>query len=243
MRIDIGAACRDALAIWRRDRDIMVAVAGMFFFLPNLLLELLVFPAARVAQRGADDQAALDTVMRFVGDNIHWLALQSLAELAGVATLLALLLDPSRPTVGAALGSVARRLPVLVAAAVLVNIAVFAGLLLLLLPGLYVIGRAAMVLPVLMAEPERRFGDACAQAVTLTAGRVAQLLAIWGLIFFGSQLIQIVLNGTARAASFGGGNPVTAAMLATAMAAVAAGTVLAFTLVRATIYVRLTSKG
>ncbi len=243
MRIDIGAACHDAVKIWRRDRDIIVAVAGVFFFLPNLLLELLVFPAVRGSQRAADDQAALDVMMRFVSENIHWLALQSLAELVGVATLLALLLDPSRPTVGAALAGVARRLPVLIAAAMLVNIAIFAGLLMLLLPGLYIIGRASMVLPVLMAEPERRFGDALTQAVTLTAGRVAQLLAIWGLIFFGSQLIQMVLAGTARAASFGGGNPVTAAMLAAATAAVAAATVLAFTLVRATIYRRLTSKG
>ncbi len=244
MRIDIAAACREALGIWRRDRDVMVAVAGVFFFLPNLAMGLFMRPdpAVATASRG-DQQLLVDTLQRYIVENMHWLVLQAVAELVGIAVLLFLLLDPSRPTVGEALRRTFARLPVLIVAVLLVNMAKLAGLLLLVLPMLYVIGRVFVVLPVLVAEPGRRFGDAMSRALALTDGQVMPLLALSGLLYFGAQLIVLLLGATASIVSSSGGNPATHAMLAAAVAAVGAAMSVAFTLVRATVYRRLASRG
>jgi len=246
MRLDIGAALREAVAIWRRDREVILAVAGLFFFLPNLALSLLLTTArtpVSVDPATADDGALLAALQTQLVENAPWLAMQALAELIGIAVLLALLLDPARPTVAEALRSVFRRLPVLVAATLLVNAAKLGGLLLLVLPALYVIGRVFVVMPVLMAEPQRRFGDAMGRALALTRGHVLQLLSLSALLYFGGQLVALLLTSTAGAVSRSGGNPVTMAMLATAIAAVGATLSTAFALVRATVYRRLASRG
>lgn len=245
MKLDIGAAVRDALAIWRRDREVLVAVAGLFFFLPNLALSLLLTASDRVPIDPAkrDDGAMLAWLQTYLTENAHWLAIQALAELVGIAVLLALLLDPARPTVAEALRMVFRRLPVLAGATMLVFTAKVGGLLLFILPALYVIGRVFVVLPVLIAEPQRRFGDAMTRALTLTKGHVLQLVSLSALLYFGAQLVALLLGSTASAVSRGGGNPVTTAMLAAAIAAVGAALSTAFALVRATVYRRLASKG
>ena len=244
MKLNVAAACHEALEIWKRDRDVIAAVAGVFFFLPNLALALFMRVDSVAARAGAqDDQALLAAMQSYLVDNAPLLAFQMIAELVGVAVLLALLLDPARPTVGEALRSVARRLPVLVAATMLINIAIVGGMALFIVPGLYVIGRVALVLPVLVGEPERRFGDAIGRALDLTRGKVAQLLSLWALIFIGAYFLQMILQSVARAASSGGSNPVTAAIVAVMTSAVSMATAMAYTLVRATIYRRLASKG
>ncbi|KQN37096.1 hypothetical protein ASG37_05460 [Sphingomonas sp. Leaf407] len=244
MKIDIGAACREALGIWRRDRDMIVAVSGVFFFLPNFALALFLSRGDDLAAaQPGDQQAMVDALQAYLVGNAHWLVLQAVAELVGIATLLALVLDPARPSVREALLAAFRRLPLLIVAMLLIYAAKLAGLLLFVLPLLYVIGRVFVVLPVLIAEPQRRFGDAMQHAITLTAGQVVPLLALSGLLYFGAQLVVLLLSGTAGAISSGGGNPVTLAMLSAAVAAVGAAMSVAFTLVRATVYRRLSSKG
>ncbi|KQM66689.1 MULTISPECIES: hypothetical protein [unclassified Sphingomonas] len=244
MRLSIAAACAEASHIWKRDRDVIAAVGGVFFFLPNLALSLFMrATSVTVGGDTQDDQALLASMQSFLVDNAPLLAFQMVAELVGVAVLLTLLLDPARPTVGEALRIVARRLPVLVAVTMLINIALVCGMALFIVPGLYVIGRAALVLPVLIGEPERRFGDAIGRALDLTRGRVIQLLSLWALIFIGAYFVQTLLQGLARAASSGGSNPVTLGMVAVATSAVSMATAIAYTLVRAAIYRRLASNG
>lgn len=244
MKLNVAAACHEALKIWKRDRDVIAAVAGVFFFLPNLALALFMRVYSVAARAGAqDDQALMAAMQSYLVDNAPLLAFQMIAELIGVAVLLALLLDPARLTVGEALRSVVRRLPILVAATLLINIAIAGGMLLFIVPGLYVIGRAALILPVLVSEPERRFGDAIGHALDLTRGKVVQLLSLWALIFIGAYFMQMILQGVARAASSGGSNPVTAVIVAVLTSAVSMATAIAYTLVRATIYRRLASKG
>ncbi|MEH3039642.1 MAG: hypothetical protein PGN21_06205 [Sphingomonas paucimobilis] len=244
MKLNVAAACHEALEIWKRDRDVIAAVAGVFFFLPNLALALFSRMDVALAQAGApDDQAVLAEIQSRLIENAPLLAFKVIADLIGIAVLLALLLDPARPTVGEALRIVLRRLPVLVAATTLVYIAMAGGILLFILPGLYVIGRTMLVQPVLLGEPERRFGDAISRALDLTRGLVLQLLSIWALINFGAFFLQNLLQSIAVAASAGGRNPVTAAIVAVAVSAISMAAATAFTLVQATIYRRLASKG
>lgn len=246
MKTDIGAACREALRYWRRDRDVIVAIAGVFFFVPTLILGLFMVPGdAAVASAGtpATDAALLESMRAYFLANMHWLLLQTVAELFGVCVILSLLLDPSRPTVGAASLQTANRLPMVLAVTVVVNIVKIAGLVMFILPGLFVIGRTFVILPALMARPERGAGASVSEALALTEGLVVRLVALAGAIYFATQTAVLLLSATARLASTGGENPVLSAMLAAAVAFVGAIMSIAFVLVRAALYRRLASKG
>lgn len=244
MKPDIGAACRAALGQWRRDRDVIVAIAGVFFFLPNLLLGLFMAPgeAAGAAGGVADDAALIESLAAYFTANVHWLALQAVAELFGVGVLLALLLDERRPTVGAAMATTARRLPTLVAVTLVTNIAKVVGLMLFVLPGLFVIGRTFVVLPAIMARASG-IGETVSKALSLTEGRAVQLVALSGAVYFAAQTAVLLLSATARVVSSGGTNPVTTAMLAAAVSIVGAMMSIAFVLVRAAVYRVLVNKG
>ena len=53
MKLNVAAACHEALEIWKRDRDVIAAVAGVFFFLPNLALALFMRVDSVAARAGA----------------------------------------------------------------------------------------------------------------------------------------------------------------------------------------------
>lgn len=104
MKLDMGAAWSSATGMLSANKDVVLVVAGVFFFLPYLALTLLVPQAAQAAQGQADPEA----VMAMLADVYasHWWAflLVSVAQGIGMLALLALLTDRRRPTVGEALG-------------------------------------------------------------------------------------------------------------------------------------------
>ena len=236
MKIDLQAAIAEALATWRRDRRIIAAVAGVFFVLPAMAV-LLLLPTIGAGEP-VDAAEAVQLLARYAAEHAHWLFAQMLLELFGAGVLLALLLDPARPTVGEALAAAARRMPALVAAWLLLAAAKYAGGLLLLVPGFYVIGRVFVVLPVLMAEPRRRLADAVAHGVTLTAGLGFALFGVSALLFLAGQFAGL-LAGSIGALAARGGGAAGAAIAALLSAVVGAGMSVAFALVRASVYRRL----
>jgi hypothetical protein len=104
----MSEAWRDATAMMTANRQVVLVVAGVFFFLPYLAMILLMPEYAAAmggpgAQRAATLQEALDEASRIYGD--IWWALLLLAVIQGIGMLglLALLTDRGRPTVGEAL--------------------------------------------------------------------------------------------------------------------------------------------
>ncbi len=103
MKLDMGAAWNHATAMLGANKDVVLVVAGVFFFLPYLTLALLLPQTAQPAQGQADPNAILAMLLDIYAT--YWWAflLVSVAQGIGMLALLALLTDRRRPTVGEAL--------------------------------------------------------------------------------------------------------------------------------------------
>ncbi len=119
--LDSSAAWHSARRMVSANRDMLVAIAGVFFLLPGLVAGIVVPPP--LLTHGMDQQQMTDAVMRFYNGAGPILLVLSLPMLAGYLTLLAMLLDRERPTVGAAIGQALRLLPSYVVAQLLTALA------------------------------------------------------------------------------------------------------------------------
>jgi hypothetical protein len=160
----------DAWAGWRRDWPVLTAVAGMFVFLPQLALLLLVpdLPAiSSVTGTQPNDpsmQAYMAALQEWIG---HYGALYLaviVAGLYGQFALVAVYLAPGRPAVGEALGAALRLFPRLL----LAIFPVFA----------LVLARTLLVGPAILAARPIGAVAAIGRSFALTRGRMLLLASI-----------------------------------------------------------------
>lgn len=145
MRVTAASVVADALRLLRRDAAVLLALAGPFWFLPAYAIALFVPPPPLRPAGVADDQGA---TLAWVDGFGQWLAAQGQWYLAawaiglwGTATVYALYLNPARPDVRGALVRGGGLWPRLALASLLIGLAAGAGLLLWVLPGLFLLGR------------------------------------------------------------------------------------------------------
>jgi hypothetical protein len=101
MKFDMSAAWRDATAMIAGNREVLLIVGGLFFFLPSVALT---FSMGEMEEMMLADPEAASAAMLSLYADWGWLIfLVSLASIVGYLALLALLRDHSRPTVGEAL--------------------------------------------------------------------------------------------------------------------------------------------
>lgn len=114
-KLDMGKAWNDAVALLSTNRDVILIVAGVFFFLPNAISALAIPEPteleAMTASGAQPDFEALSGVMMSYYAQHWWIfVLFGLVQAIGMLGLLALLTDTSRPTVGEALAFGAKAL-------------------------------------------------------------------------------------------------------------------------------------
>lgn len=101
MQFNMSDAWRDATAMMARNREVLLIVAGLFFFLPSVVLGLAMGDLQEMAV--ANPENAVAVMSSFYG-SWWWLILaMSIASIVGYLALLALLRDHRRPTVGEAI--------------------------------------------------------------------------------------------------------------------------------------------
>ena len=108
MKLSYDAIWQDILAMLKTHADIILVVAGAFMFLPTLAQQFYL-PAPPL---GLDPKSAQVLALYFEANILPLLALQ-LVKILGGGALLSLLLHPSRPSVGEAIGAATRMLPTL----------------------------------------------------------------------------------------------------------------------------------
>ncbi|OYW45693.1 MAG: hypothetical protein B7Z33_07650 [Sphingomonadales bacterium 12-68-11] len=101
MKFDMSEAWREASAMMRANREVLLVVAGIFFLLPNLLLMLNMPDFAGLAME--DPRAVEAAMMEFYATQWWVLIVVAVAGIVGNLALLALLRDTARPTVREAL--------------------------------------------------------------------------------------------------------------------------------------------
>jgi len=147
-KLSLDAAWADLVAISKTNASVLAVLAGAFLLLPNFA-ELLFAPPPNIK---SFDLNGLRQMEEYYQQNAVVLLLCNMPVWLGSAAILSLLLDPRRLTVGDALKSGFRLLPSFVILNWLTQFMIVSGLLLLVVPGLYLVGRLMLAAPAQMAE-------------------------------------------------------------------------------------------
>jgi hypothetical protein len=218
MKFDMGRAWSDAVALLSANRQVVLIVAGVFFFLPYLALMLLMpdqiaeMQSAGASTGGADPQVAFNAVMEFYG-SIWWaLVLMAVIQGIGMLGLITLLTDRARPTVGQALASGAKAflpylgtqilqmillalivlVPITIGALISPVVAVLLGLV-AAVGAIYVMTKLSMTIPVIAIDRVMNPVRAMTRSWRLTKGNSVRLFFFYVLLFVVMLVITLVL--------------------------------------------------
>lgn len=141
-KFDSNAAWQEAAGLVAANREVLFALAGVFFLLPSLLLAVVL--GEPEVDSAAGGQQMLAAMTAFYGRGWWLILLAALVQIAGMLTVLTLMRDHRRPTVSEAIKAGFAGLPTYFAAQMLfvLGIGLAGGLL---------VGIAAAVLPALAA--------------------------------------------------------------------------------------------
>ena len=252
MRVHPREVVAGAWAIFRRDRALLLGLAGPFWLLPSLALSLLL-PPAPTPDPAATAEASAQLTAQWLAGQLPWLFLAFVVALCGVAAAYVLYDDRARPTVAAAVRRGAWLVPRLLLASALpafglLPLAVIAGtlpaglgLLPWLLTILYVSGRLLPLGPVLASEGPIGAVAALGRAWRLTRGTGLSLAMVLGALLGAATIAQapLVLLDEWLRVNAGGANPVAVAIVDVAAATVSAAAALASALLAVASYRRL----
>jgi hypothetical protein len=149
MKFSYSAVWNDAVRILKANSSLLLSIAGVFFLLPGLLLGYF------VPQPTGSGQDALNAMMRHYNENWPWILLAQLVNLIGGISIYKLLFDERGGTVGAAIGGALPILPMYFIMTVISSMAIGIGLALLLVPGIYLLGRLVIAGAAMVAEGHR----------------------------------------------------------------------------------------
>jgi len=104
MKFDMSLAWNEAVAMIRTNAEVLLVVAGIFFFLPSLVMTIATPDMGEMMAFDPENIEAFSAAMATFYGSFWWLILLVvMAQLVGYISLLALLRDDARPTVGEAM--------------------------------------------------------------------------------------------------------------------------------------------
>jgi hypothetical protein len=182
MKLSYSAVWAETAALLRSHASLIATVAGVFIFLPGLLVAYFL-PQPEPASMDRLLQAWID----YSTANWPWLLLNNLIGMTGSIAIL-LLLFARDISVGGAIAAALVLLPSYFVASLLSSAAIGIGLLLLLLPGLYLIGRLGPLNAVVVAEAHRNPIAALRRCWALTEGAGWAILGLILLVAFAAAI-------------------------------------------------------
>jgi len=189
MNFSYGAVWADTLAMLRSNARLLAAVAGVFLFLPAVLVAVL-FPEPQTP----DPAQFFRVLMEHYSAIWHWLLLQGLIAMIGGAAMLRLVLKPGT-SVGGALTFGVIFLPFYFLASLVSGLIIGVGFLLLIVPGFYLLGRLIPAIPLMVAEDRRNPAEAISRSFEITKGHG---WAVFGLLFI-VAIVAMIAAGVAIA--------------------------------------------
>jgi hypothetical protein len=189
MTFSYNAVWADTGRLLRAHGALLAAIAGVFVFLPTLLVGYF-FALPEPAT--TDFNVYLREVAGYVKAHLIWYVLQSFVVMVGTAAMLRLVFPP-RVTVAGAIWFGVMLLASYSILTLMTNILVFVGLLLLLLPGLYLWGRVLPAGPAMVAEGRRNPLDALKRGFALSRGQGWAILGLLLIVLIpGAILIWVI---------------------------------------------------
>lgn len=145
-KFDMGAAWDDTLLLLKSHTGLIVAIAGVFFFLPALAFAWF-GPVPVEPPAGADFNQLMASFRESARQMIPGQVVVALSTMVGTVAILRLWLARTGVSVGEALTFGLMLFPTMLAVQILTGIAIGIGVVLLIVPGLYLVGRLALVAP------------------------------------------------------------------------------------------------
>jgi hypothetical protein len=212
MKLDSNQAWLDAQAAIKANREVLLALAGVFFLIPTLAFTLL-YPQPQTPQSMTPEQG-FALIEAFYRESFPFMLPVIALQVVGAMTIMTLFTDRTRPTVGGAIrhGGIdtvvflaamllfwmasGLVLGIVVALAALTGVATLAGLVTAACLGvvLYCMLRMAMVMPVIAVDGERNPVLALRRSWALTRGNSGRILVIVLLLFVVYLVITTALT-------------------------------------------------
>ncbi|MBH5323530.1 glycerophosphoryl diester phosphodiesterase membrane domain-containing protein [Aurantiacibacter sediminis] len=217
IKLDMGQAWNEAVAILTANKDVVAIVAGVFFFLPNAIATVMMPQSAELQAMAASgdpqDLQVLSDVMLDMYASIWWIFIPLIIMQAiGTLGLLALFTDSSRPTVGEALGFGAKGLLTYIAVSLISVVVLTAAFVIPVVFGamigtlgaalmgvvglalmVYVLVKLSLTSPVIAIERQLNPLTAITRSWRITKGNSLRLFAFFVLLF----LVLIVISAIA----------------------------------------------
>lgn len=207
MTFDSNRAWKEATAAVAGNREVLLALAGVFFLVPGLAFSLFMPQPEPTA--GMDEKALAAMVSTYYANAWPWLLASGVLQGIGTLSLLTLLTDRTRPTVGDAIRQGASGMVPLIAAQILLGIGLgIAGGLVIALAAATGVGalvaaaialvvmiavmaavRSSLVAPVIAVEGDRNPVRALVRSWRLTQGNGWRIGLFFVLVIAGFILI------------------------------------------------------
>lgn len=242
MKFDSNLAWKEASSAVAANREVLLALAGVFFLLPSLAFALLM-PSPE-PQPGATPEQAMTVIQDYYASAMPFLIPLTILQAAGTLGLLSLFTDRRRPTVGEAIRLGFTGLLPYVGAQLLMAVGLGVGfgilggiaaavggqalvvvvVVLALVAVAYVMIKTSLAAPVIIVEGVRNPVTALTRSWRLTSGnslRLGVFYTLLGLVFVIVISIAMALVGLA-ATLLAGGEPakVIGAVVSSALSAV-----------------------
>jgi len=186
-----NAVWADTLRLTRTHWAALIAIAGVFNFLPTLLVNH--FYPMPDPPADADLQARFQLMIDYYRAHSLVIVLQSFIVMIGSSAMLRLVFA-RHGTVGGALIFAITLLPVYSILVVLTNLAVGVGFMLLVVPGLYIWGRLLPAAPAMVAEERRNPIDALKRGFALSEGQGWLILGLYLLVMIPGAILVLVVS-------------------------------------------------
>jgi hypothetical protein len=188
MKFSYTELWNDTVRMLQSNLAILVALAGVFIFLPNLLI-IHFFPAPPEV---APDEA-LRVLLEYWRAIAPWALLSQIVQMIGGISIYLILLGKRGSTVGGVIATSLVILPFYFLASLISGFIVFAGLILLIVPGLYLFARLVPLGPVVVAEGTRNPIETIRRAFALSRGNGWAILGLFMLIAIAGTVAGKVL--------------------------------------------------
>ncbi|HET9639686.1 MAG TPA: hypothetical protein VFP12_10800 [Allosphingosinicella sp.] len=182
MKFSYSAVWADTAALLRSHSSLIATVAGVFLFLPGLLVAHFL-PQPEPVELDRIGQLWID----YLGANWPWLLLNSLISMIGSIAIL-LLIFARDISVGGAIRAALALLPGYFIASLLGSFAIGIGFVLLIVPGLYLLGRLGPLNSVVVAEAHRNPIAAIRRCFELTRGHGWAILGLILIVAFAAAI-------------------------------------------------------
>jgi hypothetical protein len=192
-KIDLNRVWDDARAMGAANKDLLAAIAGMFVLLPSVLAAIMM----KVPEKVPEDLPpgdALQLMVQHYADNWFIFMPLSLIVSFSLLAMLVLLLRPERLTVAESLKAGLVLIPGYFIANFLQSIAFSVGLMLLVLPGLYILARFSLIAAVAAAEQCGNPIEQLRRSFELTRGNGWRILLMLVILYVTAQIVSGVLT-------------------------------------------------